>query len=106
MGTLNFTKVYPEGKCAKGSITYVNNVEEALDSANVCFIFTEWGEIKAISPGMYKTLMRTPLVYDGRNIYKVEDMEKAGVEYHSIGRRSTSRERLKESKGIELQTSR
>ncbi len=30
--------------------------------------------------------MRTPLVYDGRNIYGVEEMEKAEVEYYSIGR--------------------
>ena len=30
--------------------------------------------------------MRTPLVYDGRNIYKLDDMENVGVEYYSIGR--------------------
>lgn len=30
--------------------------------------------------------MRTPLVYDGRNIYSVKDMKEAGVEYYSIGR--------------------
>lgn len=30
--------------------------------------------------------MRTPLVYDGRNIYKLEDMYGVGVEYYSIGR--------------------
>ena len=30
--------------------------------------------------------MRTPLVYDGRNIYNTQDMEAAGVEYYSIGR--------------------
>ena len=30
--------------------------------------------------------MRTPLIYDGRNIYELEDMKKAGIEYYSIGR--------------------
>ena len=30
--------------------------------------------------------MKTPLVYDGRNIYDLKDMIKAGVEYYSIGR--------------------
>jgi len=30
--------------------------------------------------------MRTPLVYDGRNIYAPEEMKTAGVEYYSIGR--------------------
>jgi UDPglucose 6-dehydrogenase len=106
VGAFNFAKVYPEGKNGRGSITYANNAEEALEGANVCFIFTEWGEIKAITPETFKKLMRTPLVYDGRNIYKVEDMEHTGVEYHSIGRRSTIREGSKEWKNIELQASR
>ena len=30
--------------------------------------------------------MQNPLVYDGRNIYVVEEMEENGVEYYSIGR--------------------
>ena len=86
VGADNFKKKYPEGQSGRGTITYVENSEEALKGANVCFIFTEWGEIKALEPGTYKKLMRTPLVYDGRNTYKVEDMYKAGVEYYSIGR--------------------
>ncbi|MGE8204715.1 UDP-glucose dehydrogenase family protein [Heyndrickxia sp. NPDC080065] len=106
VGAENFAKVYPEGKNGKGSITYVSNIEHALEGANVCFIFTEWGEVKAVTPETYKRLMRTPLIYDGRNIYSVSDMQEVGVEYHSIGRKSASREGLKESKNLELQTSR
>lgn len=105
VGAENFAKVFPEGKNGAGSITYVSNIEHALEGANVCFIFTEWGEIKAVTPETYKKWMRTPLVYDGRNIYKVEDMEESGVEYHSIGRRPASREATKESKNFELQNS-
>ncbi len=86
VGVDNFKKKYPEGKSGKGSITYCENVRDALDGANICFIFTEWGEIKAVRPEEYTQLMRTPLVYDGRNIYQVEDMRAAGVEYYSIGR--------------------
>ncbi|MBU9743083.1 UDP-glucose/GDP-mannose dehydrogenase family protein [Lachnospiraceae bacterium ASD3451] len=80
VGTENFRKRYPE------HITYVNNPQEALTDANVCFIFTEWAEIKNVQPMEYKNWMRTALVYDGRNIYPSKDMEKAGVEYYSIGR--------------------
>ena len=76
----NFKKKYPT------QIHYVEKPEEALEKANVCFIFTEWDEIKSIKPETYKKLMRTPLVYDGRNIYELEDMKKAGIEYYSIGR--------------------
>lgn len=80
VGTENYKKKYPN------EIVYVNNPEEALKDANVCFIFTEWNEIKAVEPKQYKKLMKTPLVYDGRNIYDLDDMKKANVEYYSIGR--------------------
>lgn len=86
VGMDNFKRKYPEGENGKGSIKYVENIEDALEGANVCFIFTEWGEIKAVKPKDYMKLMRTPLVYDGRNIYGVEEMREAGVEYYSIGR--------------------
>src|SRR5690606_39411592 len=71
VGKDNFAKVHPEGRNGRGSITYVSNPEHALDGANVCFIFTEWGEVKAITPEVYKRLMQTPLVFDGRNIYEI-----------------------------------
>ncbi|MCR4754280.1 MAG: UDP-glucose/GDP-mannose dehydrogenase family protein [Lachnospiraceae bacterium] len=77
---------FPEGKIDRGSMTYVDSPEKALEGANICFIFTEWGEIKAVTPAKYKELMRTPLVYDGRNLYSLSDMKDAGVEYYSIGR--------------------
>ncbi|WP_034863250.1 UDP-glucose dehydrogenase family protein, partial [Ruminiclostridium cellobioparum] len=85
-GMDNFKKKYPEGQNNKGTIRYAKYIEEALENANVCFIFTEWKEIKVVKPQTYKKLMRTPIVYDGRNIYGVKDMKKAGVEYYSIGR--------------------
>ncbi|EOP80273.1 UDP-glucose dehydrogenase family protein [Bacillus cereus] len=106
VGASNFAKVYPEGKNKNGNITYVTDIEKALEGANVCFIFTEWGEVKALTPEMYKKLMRTPLIYDGRNIYDVQVMQEVGIEYHSIGRKSTSRDRMKELDSVELQTSR
>lgn len=82
----NFQKKYPEGKQRKGSIVYVDSIEDALTNANICFVFTEWAEIKKIAPERFKELMRTPLVYDGRNIYDLEAMKKAGIEYYSVGR--------------------
>ncbi len=78
--------MFPEGDIMKGSITYVDSPEKALENANICFIFTEWPEIKAILPAEYRRFMHTPLVYDGRNLYRPEEMKEAGVEYYSIGR--------------------
>lgn len=79
-GEENFSRRFPEG------VTFVKTPEEALYGANVCFIFTEWDEIKNITPKQYGQLMRTPLVYDGRNIYDPAQMKQAGVEYYSVGR--------------------
>ena len=80
VGKENYKKKYPT------EINYVKSPEEALKNANVCFIFTEWDEIKNIKPEEYKKLMKTPLVYDGRNIYDLKEMKENGVEYYSIGR--------------------
>ena len=76
----NYKKKYPT------EIHYVTNPEDALKNADVCFIFTEWDEIKEVKLETYKKLMRTPLVYDGRNIYDLDEMKDAGIEYYSIGR--------------------
>ena len=86
VGIDNCKKRYPEGESDRGSIKYVSKVEEAIEGANVCFVFTEWSEIKAVKPETYKQLMRTPLVYDGRNIYAPAEMRSVGVEYYSVGR--------------------
>lgn len=101
IGTENFKKIYPEKKYNKGSIKYVDSVIDAISEANVCFIFTEWEEIKSIKSIDYKKLMRTPLVYDGRNLYSLSEMIDADVEYHSIGRRAVLRKNQKEIKKIE-----
>ncbi|MDR2888820.1 MAG: UDP-glucose/GDP-mannose dehydrogenase family protein [Lachnospiraceae bacterium] len=77
---------FPEGAIKQGSITYVNDPQEALRGAHIAFIFTEWPEVKAINPVTYKELMHTALVYDGRNLYNQGKMLEAGVEYYSIGR--------------------
>ena len=82
----NFKKKYPEGKCKNGSITYVEQPCDALEGSNLCFVFTEWKEIKAISPEEFKNRMSIPLVYDGRNIFDKNEMKAAGIEYYSIGR--------------------
>lgn len=79
VGEENMKKLFP-------SITYESTPAKALEKSHLCFIFTEWKEIRMIEPAKYKELMRTPLVYDGRNIYDTKSMKEAGVEYYSVGR--------------------
>ena len=87
VGEENFRKRYPEGKNLKGAITYVSSAEEALKGTHLCFVFTEWPQIRNLKPETFKQLMHTPLVYDGRNLYSPKEMREAGVEYYSIGRK-------------------
>ena len=88
VGEENFRRRYPEGKNLNGNIAYVSSVEEALEGAHLCFVFTEWPEICSLKPEIFRKMMHTPLVYDGRNLYSPKEMKEAGVEYYSIGRAS------------------
>ncbi len=80
IGAGRFRERFPEG------IQYTETIEEALQGANVCFAFTEWEEIRNITPRQFKEWMRTALLYDGRNMYDKTAMEEAGVEYYGVGR--------------------
>lgn len=91
VGQVNFEQNFPRGPHGRGSITYSESARHALDGANVCFIFTEWDEIRRLAPADFKQLMKTPLVYDGRNLFSPAEMEAAGVEYHSVGRPDRAR---------------
>lgn len=86
VGRANSERVRPAGSHGIGSIAYVDSAQAALAGANVCFIFTEWPEVRGLTPQDFTQLMRTPLVYDGRNLFAPEDMAAAGIEYHSVGR--------------------
>ena len=76
----NYKKIYPN------QIEYMETPQEALKDADLCFIFTEWEQIKNVKPIEFKQLMKKAVVYDGRNIYSLEEMKNANVEYYSIGR--------------------
>ena len=82
----HFKQRFPEGPAQKGSIRYAASPQEALEGADICFIFTEWDEIRNLPPSVFREKMQIPLVYDGRNLYNVAAMKEAGIEYYSIGR--------------------
>lgn len=67
-----------------GTITYFDNIDDAIRGADAALIMTEWPEIKEYSIEKYKKLMKTPRVYDGRNCYNLEDTK--DIIYKSIGR--------------------
>ena len=72
------------------SVTYCPEIAEALKDADLCLIFTEWKEIKACPPELFKQQMRKAIVIDGRNCYPLERMKGSSVVYDSIGRQTVS----------------
>jgi UDPglucose 6-dehydrogenase len=67
-------------------ITYCQNTDEVLEGADALLLVTEWGEFRTLDPMKIKELMKTPVVFDGRNIYDPIEMAKGGITYFSIGR--------------------
>ncbi|PGQ81617.1 UDP-glucose dehydrogenase family protein [Priestia megaterium] len=80
IGIDNFKKVHPE------DVTYCYSIEETLKDADVCFIFTEWDQVKHFNLANYSKLMKNPIVIDGRNCYDLESVKNAAMVYDSIGR--------------------
>ena len=64
----------------------------ALEGADGVVILTEWNEFRALDLQTAKRLLKRPLMVDLRNIYRPEDMAKAGYSYISIGRPSVGLE--------------
>ena len=59
---------------------------EALQGADALAIVTEWKECRTPDFEASKAALRTPVVFDGRNLYEPEVMAAFGLQYHCIGR--------------------
>jgi UDPglucose 6-dehydrogenase len=68
------------------SIGFANSAYETLDGADALVIATEWGVFRNPNMDEIKTRMKTPLVFDGRNIFQPSKMKSLGFQYISIGR--------------------
>lgn len=79
-----FDETYPN------IITTCTNLADTLYNADVCIIVTEWDEVKALQPDDFASLMKTPVVIDGRNCYPIGNFVDTGVLYDSVGRRTVN----------------
>jgi len=59
-----------------------------VSDAEALVIATEWNEFANVDLAVLKEKMRTPIVFDGRNLLDPETMGRLGFHYHSIGRAS------------------
>ena len=59
---------------------------DALEGADALVIHTEWQPFQHPDLGRMRAALTSPVIFDGRNLYRPERMAEAGFEYHSIGR--------------------
>jgi UDPglucose 6-dehydrogenase len=67
------------------TITYSEDPYEALIDADCMLLVTEWAEFKVPNFNIMKKLLNQPVIFDGRNIYEIEELKRKGFDYFCIG---------------------
>lgn len=78
--------------CAKpifgNTITYCESAYEALNGADSMILLTEWNEFRNPDYEKMKSLLKFPIIFDGRNQYNSEILKKLGFKYYQVGKKS------------------
>jgi len=69
-------------------LSYFEQPYGALEGADVLAIMTEWKQFVQPDFALMRKLMKSPIIFDGRNLYSTSQMKAAGFAYHSVGRAS------------------
>lgn len=67
-------------------ISFAQNEYEALEDADALLICTEWGVFRNPDFDKMKSLMKDAVIFDGRNLFEISEMNEKGFYYSSIGR--------------------
>jgi UDPglucose 6-dehydrogenase len=70
----------------RDDLTLCDHQNDCLDGVDALIIVTEWKNFRAVNLSNLKNMMQNAVIFDGRNIYDVQDMADEGFIYHSIGR--------------------
>jgi len=68
------------------TITFCEDAYAAALGADALVIVTEWNEFKSLNKPQIRSVMRRPILIDGRNIYEAEEMNRLGFTYRAMGR--------------------
>jgi UDPglucose 6-dehydrogenase len=74
---------------ARGLLPAVDMFDEPYEMAKDCdalMVVTEWNEFKQLDLDKVKSLLKSPVIYDGRNIYEPGRMKEMGFTYRAVGR--------------------
>jgi len=76
----------PAGWFSSGQLCFVDDQYDALKDVDAMALVTEWKSFRHPDHERMRTLMKNPVIFDGRNQYEPKAMREAGFEYHAIGR--------------------
>ena len=79
-------RAMPQEPQADGSLTFVREQYDAVESADALVLVTEWPEFRSPDFGRLRATMRYPVVIDGRNQYHPAQVRDMGFRYQSVGR--------------------
>lgn len=69
-------------------IEFAKSMYDAIDGVDALIICTEWSIFRTPDFSALKRDMKAPVIFDGRNLYEIEDVKKEGFHYISIGRKA------------------
>lgn len=72
------------------TLTYCESMYEAVEGADALLICTEWSIFRTPDYEMLRSSLQNPVIFDGRNLYNIHDMETEGITYVSIGRKEVN----------------
>jgi len=67
-------------------VSYAESPLGALEGADALAVVTEWKEFRSPDFEAIRSRLKTPAIFDGRNLYDPGEMKRAGLEYHPVGR--------------------
>ncbi|WOE68760.1 UDP-glucose/GDP-mannose dehydrogenase family protein [Hydrogenimonas thermophila] len=67
------------------NVEYTQSKYDALNGADAMLLVTEWKEFRSPDFDEMKQRLKNPIIFDGRNQYNIEKMNKKGFEYYQIG---------------------
>lgn len=68
-------------------ITYTKTAYEALENSDCMLLLTEWNEFRRPEFEKIKSLLKNPVIFDGRNQYDEKRLKEKGFEYYQIGKK-------------------
>ena len=74
-------------KLHHSEINYFDNWQAAVNGADALIILTEWNEFRGMDLESLKSLLKTPIVLDTKNILSMQELELLGFTYDNIGRK-------------------